>query len=168
MPVEKLIEFLDAYNLPWFLLAVVTWLVIYITCSLQQFFHALPVALWTMATGGILERFFIEHKFWSEEFIMIHIGGLDLFVIIGPFFSLGLVFIRFLPKGRWKKYFSALAFAALSTGIELIATKLGFLQYHGEKWNGLHSFVAYSLGLMSALGFYYVYYNKDLSNQTYR
>ncbi|AOY77109.1 hypothetical protein [Clostridium formicaceticum] len=161
MNIETFIKLLDTYNLPWLILAIITWLTIYFSCSLQQFFHALPVGFWTMVIGGMLESFFIEHKFWVDRFIMIHIGELDLFVLIGPFFAVGLVLIRFLPKGRWKKHLIVLTFAALSTAIELIAIKLKFLEYHPEKWGVLYSFVAYSLALMSALGFYYVYYSKD-------
>ncbi|SNT27615.1 hypothetical protein SAMN05446037_10707 [Anaerovirgula multivorans] len=167
MIIELVMKFLDTHNLPWLILAAITWLIIYFSCSLQQFFHALPVAFWTMLIGGILESFFIDKKFWIERFILVHLGELDLFVIIGPFFSIGLLLIRFLPKGRWKKHLAILVFATLATAIELIATKLGFLEYHSEKWGALYSLVAYYLALMSALGFYYVYYNRDLSNPTY-
>ncbi|ABR47684.1 hypothetical protein Amet_1488 [Alkaliphilus metalliredigens QYMF] len=167
MNIEVLIEFLDAYNLPWLLLAIISWLAIYFSCSLQQFFHALPVAIWTMIVGGILEKFFIDHKFWIDRFILIPVGELDLFVIIGPFFCLGLLLIRFLPKDRSKKCLLILLFSALSTIIEALSIELGFLEYRQGKWSALHSLVAYTLGLMSALGFYYVYYSKRISNSKY-
>lgn len=158
---EKIITFLDTYNLPWFLLALLTWLVIYISCSLKEFLHGLPVGLWTAVVGGVLEKFFIDHKFWTEEFIMIQINGLDLFVIIGPFFALGIVLIRFLPKESWQRVALIIGLAALGTFIEFLATKLGFLVYNPEKWIWVHSIVAYILGLMSALGFYYIYSRKS-------
>lgn len=163
MSSETIIQFLDTYNLPWLILTIIAWLVIYFSCSLQQFFHALPVAFWTMLVGGTLESFFIHHKFWVQRFILIHLGELDLLVIIGPFFSVGLLLIRFLPKGRWKKLFLVSLFSILSTIIELISIKLGFLEYHPEKWGALHSIAIYCLGLMSALGFYYIYYNRDIT-----
>ncbi|AKL94639.1 hypothetical protein CACET_c11740 [Clostridium aceticum] len=164
---ETIIEFLDTYNLPWLILAGITWLTIYFSCSLQQFFHALPVGLWTMTIGGTLENFFIDNKFWEQHFIMIQVGKLDLFVLVGPFFAVGLLLIRFLPKGRWQKFFMVLVFSALSTAIELIAIKFGFLTYHPENWSAISSLIAYYLGLMSGLGFYYVYYNKNISGSTY-
>ncbi|WP_425445821.1 hypothetical protein [Dethiothermospora halolimnae] len=155
-----IINFLDTYNLPWLILALMTWSLIYISCSLKQFFYALPVGIWTMVVGTILENFFIYHKFWSDHFILVHIGELDLFLIIGPFFSIGLLLIRFLPKSSFGKYMIILLFSAISVGIELIAIKLGFLSYNAEKWSLIHSLGAYSLSLMSGLGFYYIYYNK--------
>ncbi|MBB6214461.1 hypothetical protein HNQ80_000541 [Anaerosolibacter carboniphilus] len=167
MSLHIIIKFLDSYNLPWLILAILTWLVIFFSCSLREFFHALPVGIWTMIVGAVLESFFLHHKFWVERFIMIHIGELDLFLIIGPFFSIGLLLIRFLPKSRWGKCLIILAFAALATGIELIAIKLGFLEYHESKWGIAYSIVAYCLSLMSALGFYSVYYNKSIYPRTY-
>ena len=162
MIIEKLINFLDTHNLPWLILALITWVTIYFSCSLKQFLHALPVAIWTMLLGGILEHFFILHKFWIEDFILINVNGLDLFVIIGPFFSLGLILIRFLPRGKWSKYLTVLLFAVLSAMIELLSIKLGFLQFESGKWNIFYSVFAYFVSLMSALGFYYVYYNNDV------
>ncbi|MEW9122841.1 MAG: hypothetical protein AB2421_09025 [Thermotaleaceae bacterium] len=158
---ENIIKFLDLYNLPWLLLALLTWLIIFFTCSSRQFLHGLPVGIWTMAVGGILEAFFIEHKFWIQRFILIHVGELDLFVLIGPFFAIGLLLIRFLPSTPWGKSIIVLGFSALATLIELAAIKLHFLSYHESKWGWIYSMVAYCIGLTSALGFYYIYRHRE-------
>ncbi|SCY44567.1 hypothetical protein [Alkaliphilus peptidifermentans] len=160
MILENFIDFLDTYNLPWLILAILSWIVIYFTCSFNQFLHGLPVALWTMTIGGILEHFFINEKFWQQRYILVQLGELDLFVLIGPFFTIGLLLIRFLPRSPWGKFLLIFMFSMLSTVIELLSVKLGFLEYHPEKWGILYSLVAYYLGLMSALGFYYIFYNK--------
>ncbi len=157
MSLKIIIEFLDTYNLPWFILAILTWLPIVFTCSSREFFHALPVGIWTMIVGGILENFFIYHKFWVQRFILVHLGELDLFVTIGPFFSIGILLIKFLPKNRWGKYLIVLILSALATGIELLAIKLAFLEYHPHNWQALYSLIIYTLGLMSGLGFYHIY-----------
>lgn len=157
MALETVTRFLDQHNLPWLLLAAVSWLIIAFSCSRKAFWRGLPAGIWTMATGTILELFFINHKFWVERFIMIHIGELDLFVITGPFFSVGLLLIRFLPENRWGRYLAVLFWSGFATGIELLAVKLGFLEYQPAKWSMFHSIMAYFLGLMSALGFYYIF-----------
>lgn len=152
-------RFLDTYNLPWLILAILTWLLILFSCSSREFFYALPVGIWTMVVGAVLEEFFINHKFWTERFILIHLGELDLFVVVGPFFAIGLLLIKFLPGGRWGKFLIVLILSTLATGIELLATKLGFLVYHPTNWIPLQSFATYVLGLMSGLGFYFVFYD---------
>lgn len=159
MTLEIIIRFLDKYNLPWLLLAIMTWLIILFSCSRKCFLHGLPTGIWTLLIGAGLEQFFINYKFWLERFIMIRVGELDLFVIIGPFFSIGVLLIRFLPESRWGKYLAVLFWSGVSTGIELIAIKLGFLDYHPVKWSALHSLISYYLSLLSALGFYYCYNN---------
>ncbi len=112
-----------------------------------------------MIVGGILEHFFINHKFWQEEFIMFPIGELDLFLIIGPFFSIGVLLIRFLPEGALGKFFLVFILSGIATGIEFVAIEMEFLIFNIEKWGFLNSLVAYYLGLMSGLGFYYAYYS---------
>lgn len=156
MTMDAVIRFLDKYNLPWVLLAIITWLTILFTYSRKDFWPGLLTGIWTMLTGSVLEQFFIYHKFWEERYIMVHLGELDLFLIIGPFFSLGVLVIRFLPKNRWTRYLAVLAWSGLATGIEVIAIKLQFLDYHPVKWSFIHSLMAYVLALMSALGFYYI------------
>ncbi len=168
LSLEIIVEFLDHYNLPWVILAVLSWLSIYFSCSFHCFLQALPVGIWIMAVGTVLEQFFIYHRFWEDHFIMVPIGESDLFLIIGPFFSIGILLIRFLPKNRWGQFFTVLILSGLAAGIELIAVKLGFLTYNSAKWGFLNSFIAYYLGLMSALGFYYVYYSKNISFRNHR
>ncbi len=158
MGLDAISRLLDKYNLPWLLLALMSWLIIIFSCSRKDFWYGFPVGIWTMVTGAVLEQFFIDQKFWVDRFIMIPVGELDLYLIIGPFFGLGLLLIRFLPKSRLLRYFSVLAWSALATGIEFIATKLHFLVYSGTKWSYLHSMTCYSIALMSALGFYFIYY----------
>lgn len=158
MALEPIIGFIDTYNLPWLLLALLTWVLILSFCSSRSFFHALPIGLWTMALGTCLESFFIHHKFWAERFILIPVGELDLFVILGPFFTIGILFIQFLPESRFGKCLSILVFSALATSIEWIAIQLEFLAYDPTKWGFPYSFAAYSLALLSAFGFYYLYY----------
>ncbi len=159
MTLDSFIIFLDKYNLPWVLLAVVVWLVIIFTCSLKEFIHALPVGIWTMFVGFILETFFVENRFWVDRFLMVPVGDLDLFLILGPFFAIGLLLIRFLPRERWKKIVLILIFAALGTAVEALAVQLEFLQY-AEKWCYIHSITSYCFGLFSAVGFYAIYYDK--------
>lgn len=156
MTLETLTRFLDKYNLPWLTLAILSWIIIYFTFTRIQFYHILPIGIWTMVIGSLLEVFFINNKFWVEKFIMIHIGELDLFVIAGPFFFLGMVMIRFLPENLWLKYLSILFWSCLATGMEAVATKLGFLMY-STKWSAFHSIGIYYLALLGALGFYYIY-----------
>ncbi|WP_026477221.1 hypothetical protein [Alkaliphilus transvaalensis] len=158
---EGITNFLDTYNLPWLILAVICWVVIFFTCSLKEFKRALPIALWTMVVGGVLENFFIDNKFWKEDFILVHLGELDLFVVIGPFFTIGLFLIRCLPKKSWQKLFLVLLLSTLATLIEFFSIKLGFLSYDSEKWGYIYSIVAYIIGLMSALGFYFIYYDRE-------
>ncbi len=167
MSLEIITRFLDQHNLPWLILALLTWLAIYLLCSPRCFFKAFPVGIWTMAVGGILEHFFIEHKFWEERYMMIPLGESDLFVIIGPFFAIGVILIRFLPESRRGKFLTVLVLSVFATAIELIAIELGFLTYNESKWGVLNSLIAYSLGLMSALGFYYAYYSKSVSSRGY-
>jgi len=152
--------FMEAYRLPWLMLAILSWITIYFTCSYKQFTKALPAAIWTMIVGAILEQFFLHHKFWSDKYLLIPIGELDLFLVIGPFFTLGLLLIRLLPRNKWGILSSVLFFSILATGIEVISIKLSFLKYHETKWNYLHSIFAYSLGLMSTLGFHYALWKK--------
>jgi hypothetical protein len=163
MTIETIVGFLDRHNLPWLLWALLSWLVIYLTCTRRQFWHAFPVGLWTALVGSILEHFFIENKFWVDHFILISIGKFDLFVAIGPFFALGVILIRFLPEnapGRFIAVFFWSVFAVLG---ELSSGWLGFLQYHPENWSALHSLVGYFIGLMSALGFSFSFYS--ISNE---
>jgi len=157
---ETVVNLLDKYNLPWLLLAVLTWVLVLLTCSLSFLWQTMPVGIWTMITGGIIEQFFIYHKFWTEKFIMIHLGELDLFVLAGPFFTLGILLIRFLPRNRWLVFLSILAWSVVATFIEIAALKLGFLAYDPEKWWLAHSLGTYYFSLMSALGFFCVYSNK--------
>ena len=161
MVLASIISFLDKFNLPWVLLAIFTWWVIIFTDSRRDFRRCLPVGIWTMVTGALLEQFFIYNKFWVERFIMIKVGELDLFLILGPFFALGFLMIRFLPESRLAKFLTVLAWSGLAVGIELIATKLGFLDYHPQRWGSLYSLFTYYFALMSALGFYCVYNNHN-------
>lgn len=156
MTLKIIISFLDKYDLPWLLLAIMTWIILSFSCSWKQFIKALPVGIYTMIAGAALEHFFIKYKFWKENFIMIPINELDLFLVIGPFFSIGIVLIRFLPRSCFGKYISLLFWSGISTAIELAAIRLGFLTYHPTKWSYLYSFSLYFLSLMSALGFYYI------------
>ncbi|MDA8233904.1 MAG: hypothetical protein M0Z31_03675 [Clostridia bacterium] len=160
MTLEPVIRFLDRYDLPWVLLALMTWLAILLTCSRKEFWRGLPVGLWTMVIGGALEQFFIHHKFWAEDFIMIKIGELDLFLIIGPFFTIGVLLVRFLPESRWGKFLAVLAWSGFATLIEMGAIKFGFLDYHPVKWGMEFSIATYYLALMSALGFYFSLYDR--------
>jgi hypothetical protein len=110
-----------------------------------------------MVVGTVLEQFFIVNKFWVQRFIMIHIGELDLFVSLGPFFGIGILMIRFLPEKNWPKLLLLLFISGIAAGIEMISIKFGFLAYHLNNWNILYSLIAYFLALMSALGFHYIY-----------
>ena len=152
---------MEAYRLPWLLLAILSWITIYFSCSWYQFTKALPAGLWTMAVGFILEQFFLHHKFWSDNYLLIPIGELDLFLVIGPFFTIGLLLIRFLPRNKWGVFSLVLLFSVLATGIEAITMKLCFLKYHETKWSYIHSVFAYSLGLMSTIGFHHVLFKKS-------
>jgi hypothetical protein len=158
---EQITQFIDKYNLPWLLLAIISWMVIVSVFSKRHFWHALPVGFWTMTIGTMLELFFIEHRFWTDKYVMVHIGEIDLFVIIGPFFVIGLLLVRFLPANGIGKLLAVLAWSGFATGMEYIAIKMGFLDYQPGKWQALYSLLAYFISLMSALGFYYVYYNKS-------
>lgn len=159
MILKSITGFLDQFDLPWLLLAIATILIIIFTNSRKDFWRCFPVGIWTMVTGTLLEQFFINNKFWVEDYIMIKVGELDLFVIIGPFFALGFLLIRFLPENRLAKFLAVLAWSGLTTGIEFIAGKLGFLSYDPQKWTALHSLGIYFFSLMSALGFYCIYNN---------
>lgn len=86
---------------------------------------------------------------------MININDIDLFVVIGPFFSLGILLIQYLPETAMKQLASVLLWSCFATAIELLAIKLGFLSYMEGKWSYLHSLLAYFLCLMNALGFYH-------------
>lgn len=154
-----MLNFIYYYRLPWIILSIFTWALIIFTCSFRQFIYAMPIGLWTMLVGGLLENFFINAKFWHESFILIPIGELDLFVMLGPFFTIGVILVRYLPKRPVHKLLLVLLLSLLATGIELIAIPLGLLTYAQGKWQSMHSVFAYVLGLMSALGFYFVYYN---------
>lgn len=158
MILESITGFLDKYNLPWLLLAVMTWVLIISTCSWKIFRYALPVGLWSMFVGYVMERFFIYHKFWIEKFILVHIGELDLFIVIGPFFAAGIMLIRFLPESGWGNLLSLLAWSLLFTGIEWVAATLKFLDYDDVRWTYIHSYVSYFFSLMNTLGFYYLIY----------
>ncbi|UNC90648.1 hypothetical protein [Candidatus Contubernalis alkaliaceticus] len=167
MSLDIITGFLDQHNLPWLILALLSWIIIYFLCSSRCFLKAFPVGLWTMTVGAILEHFFIEHKFWEEQFIMIPLGELDLFVIIGPFFAIGVILIRVLPENRLGKFLTVLFLSIIAVAVELAAIQLGFLSYNEAKWGLLNSLIAYSIGLMSALGFYYAYYSKSASSRIY-
>lgn len=157
---EAVMGFVEQYNLPWFLLAVLSWVVLRMAARRDSFRHALPVGIWTLAVGGILEHFFITEKFWNDRFIMVPVGELDLFLLIGPFFALGILLIRFLPENAVGRFVMVLVWSMLAVAIEFLAVELGFLSY-STRWSGGHSLVGYLLGLMSALGFYFVYYRID-------
>ena len=150
-------NFIDTYNLPWFLLAVFSWVIVRLTCRREDFRHGLPVGIWTLLAGGVLEHFFIQEKFWVERFSMIPVGELDLFLLIGPFFSLGVLLIRYLPESAPGRLAAVLGWSVLGVAIEFLAIQLGFLGY-SPQWSGGHSLLGYFLGLMSALGFYFAYY----------
>lgn len=93
-------RFLDKFDLPWVILALITILILVSTNSRKDFWRCCPVGIWTMVTGALLEQFFINNKFWVDHYIMIKVGELDLFVIIGPFFAIGFLLVRFLPENR--------------------------------------------------------------------
>ncbi len=152
-------NFLDRYNLPWFLLAVFSWTVVRLAGKREDLRHGFPVGVWTMAVGGVLEQFFIENKFWSERFIMVPVGEMDLFLLIGPFFALGILLIRFLPESTAGRLLAVLGWSLLAVIFEFLAVQLGFLAYHPRNWSGGHSLAGYFLALMSALGFYFIYYH---------
>lgn len=161
MNISAITNFLDKNNLPWFLLFLFCWWLIWATCTRKQFYHALPVGIWTMVVGTALEHFFIFHKFWVEKFIMIPFKDLDLFVCIGPFFAIGIMLVRFNPKTKSLKFFNIVAWSALATLVEFIAIELGFLAYTPSKWTYLSSFGTYMLSLHGALGFYSIYYTNQ-------
>ncbi len=152
---ETVSRFLEQFNLPWLLLALLSWSLILIFCSRQCFRKGYPVGILTMITAAVLEQYFITQKFWIDRFIMVHVGELDLFLIIGPYFALGLLMIRFLPTNRWGKLAAVLILSGIATGVELIAVQLRMLEYQPGKWGAAQSMVTYVLGLFSALGFYY-------------
>ena len=148
-------RFFDHFNLPWLLLALMSWSLIFIFCSRECFRKGYPVGIWTMITAAVLEHYFITQKLWIDRFIMVHVGELDLFLIIGPYFAIGLLMIRFLSANRWGRLATVLILSGLATGVELIAIQLGALEYNPGKWGTAQSMVAYVLGLFSALGFFY-------------
>ena len=155
MTLDNITGFLDRHNLPWLLLAIISWIIVYLSSRRRAFFQLLPMGIWTAVVGYMLERFFIVHKFWSDKFIMIPINGLDLFVVIGPFFSIGILLLQYLPKTTFGQLAAVLFWSFIATAIEMLAIKLGFLYFASGKWTYLHSILAYCLGLMSTLGFYY-------------
>lgn len=157
MVLETMANFFDRHNLPWLLWALLTWLVIRLTCNRTQFWHAFPVGLWTALVGSVLEHFFIENKFWVDRFILIPVGKFDLFAAVGPFFSLGVLLLRFLPNNAPGRFFAVFAWSAAAVLGELLSVRVGFLQYQ-PGWSALNSLTAYFLGLVSALGFYFSYY----------
>lgn len=160
MILEMFKYYIELYKLPWLILAILSWIAIYFTCSFKQFMYALPSGVWSMMLGTILEQFFVYHKFWTDKYLLIPIGELDLFVIIGPFFAIGLLFIRFLPRNKWSICLLIVLFSAIATGIELLSIEFCSLKYHDTKWSYLHSLFAYCIGLISTLGFNSLYYDK--------
>ncbi|MDW7650498.1 MAG: hypothetical protein SCK29_12070 [Bacillota bacterium] len=157
MPMEIIISFLERHNLPWLLWALLSWTGIRLTCSREQFWYAFPVGVWTTLVGSALEHFFIVNKLWVDRFVLIPVGQFDLFVAIGPFFTLGVLLIRFLPESASRRFFTVLILSATAVLGELISVAFGFLKYN-PGWGPLDSLIAYYLGLMSALGFYLSFY----------
>ncbi|MDA8213096.1 MAG: hypothetical protein M0021_14645 [Clostridia bacterium] len=76
MILKSITGFLDQFDLPWLLLAIATILIIIFTNSRKDFWRCFPVGIWTMVTGTLLEQFFINNKFWVEDYIMIKVGEL--------------------------------------------------------------------------------------------
>ncbi|AOT69783.1 hypothetical protein [Geosporobacter ferrireducens] len=155
MTLNTLTKFLERYDLPWLLLAVISWIILYFSSRHRPFLKLLPAGIWSAVVGYILERFFIVHKFWEDKYIMIHVDGVDLFIVIGPFFAIGMLLLQYLPKSTFGQLAAVLLWSFFATAIEILAVKLGFLHFTPSKWTYLHSTLAYCLGLMSTLGFYY-------------
>lgn len=156
MTLNAFTKFLERYELPWLLLAIISWIILYFSSRHKPFLQLLPMGIWSAVVGYILERFFIVHKFWEDKYIMIHVDGVDLFVVIGPFLVVGILLLQYLPKSTWGQLGAVLLWSLFATAVELLAVKLGFLHFTPGKWTYLHSTLAYCLGLMSTLGFYYI------------
>lgn len=162
---QAIIEFIKLNRLPWLILAIIIWIINIYFFNLKQFIYALPGGIFSMLIGASLETFFIAHKFWFERYLLIPVGKLDVSLIIGPFFSIGLWLIRLLPNNRLYTCCLILLLSALATGVEYIFIQFSILKYDTSRWSYYHSLFTYYLGLVSTLGLHCIYYGKT---NTYR
>lgn len=165
MYLQAIIELIKYYRLPWLILAIIFWIISYYIFSLKQFIYALPGGIFSMLIGTSLETFFIDHKFWQDRYLLIPVGELDLFLIIGPFLIIGLWLIRLLPNKRLYICCFILLLSALATGVEFIFIQIDVLKFDTSKWSYYHSLFAYFLGLLSTLGLHCIYYEKTKAHR---
>ena len=160
---NTLMELVEVYRLPWLLLALVSWGILFVYQGKRSFWQGLPLGIWTSVVGGVLENFFVKHKFWAEEYILVKIGQIDLFVIIGPFLVIGWMLIRHLPEQPIGRILAVFSWSMFATFVEYVAIKLGFLSYEPGRWTYLLSIMAYSLALFSTLGVYFAFLSDRFS-----
>jgi len=133
-----------------------------------------PAGLMAAFWGGLLENFYIEKQLFLDHLMLLPapFPNVDIYLVLGPYFVMGVLFVQFLPDNPMHKGPYALAWGIFGVIIEWIFVKVEYLRF--TNWSLWDSYLSYWLFFMMMIGTFHVlgysgeevrYLRKTIQNQ---
>lgn len=154
----EILEYIREQRLPWAILFVFAWSIFFIFSDWNQLRKNYPAGLMAAFWAGLLENFFIEKQlFIDHDHLMLlpaPFPNVDIYLVLGPFFVMGVLFVQFLPDNPMYKGPYALAWGIFGVFVEWMFLKVEYLKF--QKWNLWSSYLSYWLFFMMMIGTFHV------------
>jgi len=152
----EILVYIREQRLPWLILFIFAWGIFFTVSDWKQLRNNYRAGLMAAFWGGLLENFFIAKELFAENLMILPspFPNVAIYLMLGPFFVMGVLFVQFLPDIPTYKGPYALAWGIFGVTIEWIFLKLGYLQFHN--WSLWTSYLSYWLFFMMMIGTFHV------------
>ncbi len=123
------------------------WLTVFIICWIVFFILVKPGMLKRTVLAGILaillqfsvDYHAVQYGLYKINAPIIEIWNSSVFFVLGPVFTMGILFVQYLPKGdKWLKLANIFIWSSIFLLEELVLINIGVLEY--TKWSNFNSF----------------------------
>ena len=152
----EILHYIREQRLPWGILFVLAWVIFFIFSDWNQLRKNYPAGLMAAFWAGLLENFFIEKQLFIDHLMLLPapFRNVDIYLVLGPFFVMGVLFVQYLPDNPMYKGPYSLAWGVFGVFIEWIFLKVEYLRF--RDWTLWDSYLSYWLFFMMMIGTFHV------------
>jgi len=125
--------------MPWLISFIVSWIVFFILVDSKKLKTTIIAGIFTMVLQLYVDHDAIIYGLYSITNPIINLLESSLFFTFGIAFTLGVLFVQYLPKtNKWLKILNILVWALLFLILEVFMVNVGVIKH--IKWSYLNSF----------------------------